>query len=136
MTAIGHHTALVWVMVVASASDGVVSERELKIMDHLTRTLPVFRAFEGHRLGAVVQDCTARLQDAGGEDTVLDQVRAALPAQLRETAYWLGLEVALSDARVTLEEVRMADRLRRALGLDRLTAAAFERAARARYQVA
>ncbi|HTO40298.1 MAG TPA: tellurite resistance TerB family protein [Rhizomicrobium sp.] len=136
MTAMGHHTALIWVMVVASASDGVVSERELKIMDHLIKTLPIFRDFEGYRLAAVVQDCTAQLQEPGGAETVLGQVRAVLPPPLRETAYWLALEVALSDARVMLEEIRMAETVRRALGLDRLTAAAFERAARARYQVA
>ncbi len=63
-------------------------------------------------------------------------VKSALPEHLRETAYWLALEVALSDARVMLEEIRILDAIRRALAIDRLIAAALERAARARYQVA
>ncbi len=58
-----------------------------------------------------------------------------LPEPLHETAYWLALEIALSDSRVMLEEVRILDAIRRALGLDRLVAAALERGARARYQV-
>ncbi|HEY4124436.1 MAG TPA: 2-dehydro-3-deoxyphosphooctonate aldolase, partial [Rhizomicrobium sp.] len=60
----------------------------------------------------------------------------ALPDHLCETAYALGLEVALSDSRVMLEEVRMLEVLRRSLHIDRLVAAALERGARARYQIA
>jgi len=136
MTTLGHHSALIYVMLAVSSSDGVTSERELKTIGHIVKTLPIFRAFEGHCLAAVTQDCAALLKEPGGVQAVLSQVRAALPPSLRETAYWLALEVALSDARVMLEEIHLAETLRRALGLDRLTAAALERAARARYQVA
>ena len=69
-------------------------------------------------------------------EAVLGLVKAALPEHLRETAYWLSLEVALSDSRVMLEEIRVIETIRRTLGIDRLVAAALERGARARYQVA
>ena len=59
-----------------------------------------------------------------------------MPEHLRETAYWLALEIALADSRVMLEEIRVIEAIRRALGLDRLVSAALERGARARYQVA
>jgi hypothetical protein len=62
-------------------------------------------------------------------------VRDALSEPLRETAYWLALEVALIDHRVALEEIRVIEAIRRVLGLDKLIAAALERGARARYQV-
>jgi hypothetical protein len=62
-------------------------------------------------------------------------VRDALSESLRETAYWLALETALSDHRVVLEEIRVIETLRHALGLDKLVAAALERGARARFQV-
>ena len=42
----------------------------------------------------------------------------------------------LADRRIALEEVRMLDALRRLLEIDKLTAAAIERGARAKYQVA
>ena len=71
-----------------------------------------------------------------GFDAVLGLVKTALPEQLRETAYWVALEVALTDARIALEEVAVIDALRRALSIDKLTAAALERGARARYQIA
>jgi len=135
-TTISHHTALIYVMVLVAASDGVISEKELKTIGDLSKHLPSFRDFDHSRLLATAQDCGAILQEPEGLDALLGLVKAALPEHLRETAYWLALEVALSDSRVMLEEIRVIDVIRRALGLDRLIAAALERGARARYQVA
>ncbi len=135
MNPISHHTALIYVMVVVAASDGVISDRELKTIGALTKTLPCFREFDHEKLIATGQDCGAILQEPDGLDAVLGLAKGALPEPLHETAYWLALEIALSDSRVMLEEVRILDAIRRALGLDRLVAAALERGARARYQV-
>ena len=76
------------------------------------------------------------MQEPEGLDAVLGLIRNALPEHLCETAYWLALEVALTDSRVMLEEIRVLELLRRSLGIERLVTAALERAARARYQVA
>ena len=136
MKTISHHTALVYVMVVVSAADGAMSDKELKAIGDLTRTLPVFKDFDRDRLLVLAQDCSAILQEEDGLAAVLGLVKDALPEPLRETAYWLALEVALSDTEVKLEEGRIIETLRRALGIDRLVAAALERGARARYQIA
>lgn len=134
MTAISHHAALVYVMVVVSASDGNMSERELQTIGALVRTLPVFRGFDQHRLLTVSRECAEILQEQDGLDAVLGLVKEAIPDHLRETAYWLALEVALSDPHVMLEEVRMVERLRRTLEIDRLVSAALDRAAEARFR--
>ena len=135
MKTISQHAALVYVMVIVSAADGQMSDHELKTIGELTRKLPAFRDFDHDRLLALAQDCSAILQEDDGLEAVLGLVRDALPEPLRETAYWLALEVALTDRHVAIEEIRVIDTLRRALGLDRLVAAALERGARARYQV-
>jgi tellurite resistance protein len=134
MNAISHHSALVYVMVVVSASDGNMSESELRTIGDIVRTLPVFRDFDHHRLLAASRECAEILQEPDGLDAVLGLIRSALPESLRETAYWLALEVALTDAQVKLEEVRIVELLRRCLSIDRLTAAALDRAAEARYR--
>jgi tellurite resistance protein len=136
MKTISHHSALIYVMVLIAASDRVMSEKELRAIGGLVKGLPVFADFEERRLLAVSQECAAILQETDGLDAVLGLVQEALPEHLIETAYWLALEVALSDSRVMLEEVRVLEMIRRTLGLERLEAAALERAARARYQVA
>ena len=134
MNAISHHAALVYVMVVVSASDGNMSEGELRTIGNLVRTLPVFRGFDEHRLVAVSQECASILQEQDGLAAVLGLIKEAVPEELRETAYWLALEVALTDTQVMLEEVRIVERLRRSLGIDRLIAAALDRAAEARFR--
>src|SRR5207237_7894574 len=106
MNAISHHAALVYVMVVVSASDGNMSEGELRTIGHIVRTLPVFRGFDEHRLLAVSQECASILQEQDGLDAVLGLIKDAVPEELRETAYWLALEVALTDTQVMLEELR------------------------------
>ena len=123
-------------MVIVSAADGAMSERELKTIGNIAKTLPVFRDFEEHRLLPVAQECASILQEQDGAEAALGLIKEGLPDHLVETAYMLGLEVALSDSRVMLEEVRILEVLRRALHVDRLTAAALERGARARYQIA
>ena len=136
MTAISHHAALIYVMVVVSASDGNMSEAELRTIGHIVRNLPVFRGFDENRLLGVSQECAAILQERDGLDAVLGLIKDAVPEHLRETAYWLAVEVALVDSHVMLEEIRIVELLRRCLGIDRLTAAALDRAAEARYRSA
>jgi tellurite resistance protein len=136
MKTISHHAALIYVMVVVAASDGSMSANELRAIGDLVKSLPVFRNFDHSRLVAISQECAQILQEPDGYAAVQGLVKEALPEELKETAYWLALEVALSDRRVALEEVRVIETLRRSLGIDRLVTAALERAARARYQIA
>jgi hypothetical protein len=84
----------------------------------------------------VSQECASILTEQDGLDAVLGLIKDALPDHLCDTAYWLALEIALTDAQVRLEEVRVIELLRRALNVERLVAAALERAARARFQTA
>ena len=135
MKPLNHHSALIYVMVIVSAADGVMSDRELHAIGEIVKTLPAFRGFEQHRLLPVAQECAAMLREPDALDSVLGLVAEALPAYLRETAYAIAIDVALTDSRIMLEELRVLDLLRRAMGLDRLVAAAIERGARARYQV-
>ena len=136
MNTISHQTALIYVMVIMSASDGSMSEKELKLIGELTKTLPSFIGFDHSRLLAVCQECAQILQEPDGANAVLGLIDDGLPDVLHETAYWVALEVALADRRIALEEVRMLETLRRQLEIDKLTAAAIERGARAKYQVA
>lgn len=135
MKTINPQAALIYVMVVVSAADGAMHEREMAAIGELTRKLPAFRGFDADRLVSTVEDCSSILQEEEGLGAVLGLVRDALSEPLRETAYWLALELALTDHKVALEEVRVIETIRRALGLEKLVASALERGARARYQV-
>ncbi|HUD51440.1 tellurite resistance TerB family protein [Parvibaculum sp.] len=133
MSTIAPETALVYVMVTMSAVDSAMSDNELRTIGEIVKHLPAFRNFDTGRLIPIAKECASILQEDGGLDAVFGLVKDALPAQLRETAYALAVEVASADLAVGQEELRLLQILRDALGIEKLIAAAIERGARARY---
>ncbi len=121
-------------MVTMTAVDGRIGDRELQRIGRLVQTLPVFEGFDPGRLTHVSQECGEILQVDEGLDAVLGLIKEALPMRLRETAYALAVEVAVADQTIWQEEVRFLTRLRNTLDLDKLSTAAIERSATARYQ--
>lgn len=74
------------------------------------------------------------MSETDGLDTVLLIAHDALPHSLYDTAYALAVEVAAADLHVEQEELRLLQILRDRLGLDKLTCAAIERGAMARFR--
>lgn len=130
------HEALIYVMVTVSASDRSMTDAELGRIGQLIGYLPVFEGFDEDKLIAVSRDCAALLQVSEGLDIVLEVVRDTLPPKLYDTAYALAVEIASADLSVSNEEIRMLQLLRDRLKLDKLTCAAIERSAIARFRKA
>jgi tellurite resistance protein len=133
---IDQHRALIYAMVLTSASDGDMTDAELHAMGENIRFLPVFADFDTHKLPQVAQECIDILGDPNGLDAAIAMIKRSLPKSLRETAYMLACEVVAADRTASQEELRLLEMLRHGLDVDRLTAAALERGARARYTVA
>ncbi len=134
MSLLSPQSALIYTMVVVSASDARMGDRELHAIGELVKTLPAFRGFDSTRLLDVAKECAAVLEADEGLEAALGMIVEALAPPLRETAYVLALDVALADKPLRPEEDRVVQRLRGALGLDRLVSAAIERAAFARFR--
>jgi tellurite resistance protein len=128
--------ALIYVMVMASAVDRTMNDRELSRIGELIQALPVFKGFDDDNLISVSRDCAKLLAGPEGLDIVLETVRDTLSPRLYDTAYALAVEVASADFSVKAEELRLLSLLRDRLGLDKLTCAAIERSAIARYRKA
>ena len=127
-------SALIYVMVIVSASDARMSDKELHTIGDIVRSVRVFEGFDENKIIPVSGECAAILQEREGLNAALGLVKEALSPHLRETAYLLGLEVALAEAPVLPEENRILQRLRTEFEIDRLVAAALERAAIARHR--
>jgi tellurite resistance protein len=132
-TTVSQHEALIYAMVTLSASDSKMTDRELAKIGDVVRGLPAFADFDKDQLVATAEACGDILQQEDGLDRVLDVI-ASLPTRLHETAYALAVEVAAADLHVEQEELRFLQMLRDRLDLDKLTVAAIERSARARYR--
>ena len=125
--------ALIYTMVIVSASDRKMSDTELSTIGQIVRGLPVFDGFEPAKLTETAATCAEMLSDEEGLEAALQAIDDALPNGLRETAYALAAEIAAADRKVELEEMRILEMVRHRLDIDRLVAAAIERAVRARY---
>ncbi len=126
--------ALVYLMVILSASDRDMGDEELARIGAIVRTLPAFHGFAQARTLAVAQDCQRLLQQEAGLGGALDLIAEALTPELRETAYALAVDVAAADLDVKLEEDRVLQLVRQRFDIERGTGLAIERAARIRHR--
>jgi len=130
---VDHHSALIYTMVLLSASDGNMSDDELATIGENVRYLPIFKDFDFDRLPEMTEECLGLLADPRGLDKALDVIKVKLPVKLRETAYAVACDIVASDRNATREELRLLELLRDKLEIDALSAAAIERGARARH---
>ena len=129
------HEALIYLMVVTSASDRDMTDVELARIGQVVRTWPIFEDFDDHKLVKVAQDCQKLLhKEGGGLEKVLAVARDAIPLHLHETAYAAAFEVAAVDLEMRMEELRVLQLVKNELAVDPLTAAAIERANKARHR--
>jgi tellurite resistance protein len=131
---VSRHEALIYVMVTLSAADRTMTDHELMKIGDVVRTMPIFKDFDAEKLVATAEACGVLLQDENGLDTVLTIIAVSLPQRLYDTAYACAVEVAAADLHVEQEELRFLQMLRDRLDLDKLTVAAIERAAQARFR--
>jgi len=81
----------------------------------------------------MARDIAQEITDApDGFDTLLNLLSAALRGNAAATVYSLCADFIALHGRVSPEEMRFLERLGDALGIDRLSRAAFDRAAQAR----
>jgi tellurite resistance protein len=130
---IDHQTALIYTMVLAAAADRNMTDRELGTIGEMVRFLPVFADYDLDRLTKDARGCAELLAREDGLERAFDQIYAALPEHLRETAYALACDVVAADGSASQEELRILEMIRHRLEVERLAAAAIERGARARH---
>ena len=125
--------ALVAIMVTVSISDEAISNSELVAIERQVNHLPIFVDYDIDAMREVAQTVFTLMEDEDGLDTLFVMVRDALPERLWETAYALACDVAAADGKLGQTELRLLEEVRHELTIDRLHAAAIERAARARH---
>ncbi|MEO9528272.1 MAG: tellurite resistance TerB family protein, partial [Roseibium sp.] len=104
--------ALIYVMVIVSASDNEMTDKELATIGDMIKMLPIFDGYDASRLIPAAQRCGDILQEDDGLRLVLELVGDLLPAKLYDTAYALAVEVAAADLHVEKEELRILQLLR------------------------
>ena len=125
--------ALVTLMIAVSASDDTIKTIELMKIERIVTYLPIFKDYDLDRLKQASQTVFELFEEEDGIDALFGLIRSVLPKHLYETAYALACDVAASDGRLDEIELRFLEEIRYELNIDRLSAAAIERGARARH---
>jgi len=126
--------ALIYTMVLAAAADREMTDGELRAIEEMIVFLPAFRDFDIKSIAGIASDATDLLGKENGLDIAFRRIKPALDtSRLHECAYALACDVMAADGKVSQEELRFLELLRDEIEVDRLTAAAIERAARARF---
>jgi len=129
-----HHRALIYTMVIVSAADRNMPDSELHAFAEIVGHLPIFEGFDRNELPKLFNDCIELISRENGLEETLKAIKTGLPPKLRETAYAIACDLVATDSEATQEELRILELLRHRLKIERLTAAAIERGARARFQ--
>ena len=125
--------AVVALMVMTSASDGHITQDELRTIGRVVRSYPLFAEEDEQNLVHTTERAARLMGSDGGLHRVIEAAKAALPEHLAETAYAAVVDVVTADESLNMEEIRILELVRDALGVGDDGAAAIEHAARARH---
>lgn len=125
--------AVIFLMVMTSASDGLITDRELRTIGRVVRSFPLFSEEDENNLVETSEACGALMASDGGLHKVLASAAASLPKHLAETAYAAVIDVVTADENLDITEIRVLELIRDALGVPDAGAEAIEHAARARH---
>ena len=141
--------SVIYLMVMASASDGRITERELRTIGRVVRSFPLFSDADEERLvetadadvlvprrvsrTQTAEACGALMSSSDGLHRVLEAAKRGLPRHLAETAYAAVVDVVSADESIAMTEIRVLELVRNTLAVSNDGASAIERAAKARH---
>jgi tellurite resistance protein len=125
--------AIIYLMVMAGASDGRITDKELRTIGRVVRSFPLFAASDEESLVDTAEKCGKLMASQDGMHKVLAAAAASVPGHLSETAYAAVVDVVTADEGLAMTEIRVLELVRNTLDITDEGAAAIERSARARH---
>jgi len=109
--------ALAAILGAAARVDGSVLPCESERLEHTLSALPMFRGQSEQARHAMIE--RALSEPAGDDESLMHDATAALPSELRGTAFAIGIDVLLADGRLHASERRFVEQMRRLLHVRR-----------------
>lgn len=125
--------AIIYLMVMAAASDGDMRDTEIRTIGRVVRTFPIFTDADEQGLVSTAGAAGRLMASEVGLHKVFEAAQAALPPHLRETAYAAMVDVVTADETLDMTELRVLEMARGTLMISDEGAGAIERAAQARH---
>lgn len=115
------------ILVIAMAADGYATEEEIRTLRSDLYRMQLFSRYDAEEMTKLLEKLLHLLQKQGAE-ALFEGARAALPADLRDTAYAVAADLVLSDGTFAEEEKEFLDHLAAGLGIEAATAEMLVRA--------
>ncbi len=125
--------AVIYLMVMASASDGRITDKELRTIGRVVRSFTLFADADEQGLVDTAEACGKLMSSSDGLHKVLAAASESIPKHLNETAYAAVVDVITADEDMEMTEIRVLELVRNALRVGDEGAQAIERAAKARH---
>lgn len=125
--------AIIYLMVMTSASDGNMQDNEMRTIGRVVRSFPLFSEQDEQGLVSTSAAGGRLMSSQDGLHKVFDAAKAALPAHLRETAYAAMVDVVTADGSLDVTELHVLQMARDKLEINDAGASAIEHAARVRH---
>lgn len=126
--------ALIYAMILMSASDGDMSDVEIDTILDVVERFPALAGFDRGRMQNVIGRCAIIMGEEDGLRHVLRVIDQSIPDHLAETVYAAAVEVAAADEYLNAPELRVLELLKDGLGISDEGAQAIEHSARVRHQ--
>ena len=109
--------AFVALLIAGARADGSVSVQEANGIEHVIAGMRLFRGHGAETIQPMIARIVERFEDHGG-DAVVQLAAAAIPKELRATAFAVVFDLMLSDGQVRQNEKRFATKLQVLLNID------------------
>ena len=123
-------------MTLSAATDGDISDKEMKTINFLFTTLPIFEKLNNEYLSKKMIECMELTQEEENFENLLDFINEGLDTKksLKKTAYILALEVMMADLNIAEESIRFLEVLGNILELNNLEISSIKHTIRSKYE--
>ena len=123
-------------MTLSAAISGDITDKELKVINYLFTTLPVFENSNNDHLAKKIIESMEIIKSEPNVENIVDLIGDSLEnnSNLKKTAYIIAIEIMMADLEVTEENNRLLELLENSFELDNLETSSIKHSIKFKYQ--
>ena len=123
-------------MTLSASISGDITDKELKVINYLFTTLPVFENSNNDHLAKKIIESMEIIKSEPNVENIVDLIGDSLEnnSNLKKTAYIIAIEIMMADLEVTEENNRLLELLENSFELDNLETSSIKHTIKFKYQ--
>ena len=123
-------------MTLSASISGDITDKELKVINYLFTTLPVFENSNNDHLAKKIIESMEIIKSEPNVENIVDLIGDSLEnnSNLKKTAYIIAIEIMMADLEVTEESNRLLELFENSFELDNLETSSIKHTIKFKYQ--